>query len=148
MSKQNKKHITSSIEINAPVEKVWGILTRNEEWEYWNPFIVKSEGKIAIGRKIKNTMVMDGKKMAFKPIINSYVTNEEVTWTGNLIIPGLFDGKHTFKLQKLGDESTLLIQEEVFSGILSGWFASNGLDKTLANFEKMNKALKAVAEEI
>lgn len=69
----------------------------------------------------------------------------ELRWKGRLLIPGPFDGEHSFHLQALDSRRTKFAQKEVFSGILVPLFGSR-LSATRRGFELMNQALKARAE--
>ena len=50
---------SSSVEINAPVEKVWSLVDRLEEWPQWMPSIKKIErvsaGPLAVGSQLSVT---------------------------------------------------------------------------------------------
>ena len=50
---------SSTIEINAPVEKVWALVDRLEEWPQWMPSIKKiekvTEGPLAVGSQLSVT---------------------------------------------------------------------------------------------
>jgi hypothetical protein len=65
---------------------------------------------------------------------------------GRLLVPGIFDGEHHFKLESLDGRRTRLIQQERFTGLLVPLFAASLDQHTLAGFHLMNKALKARAE--
>lgn len=56
---QEKKEIRTEIIINASTAGAWSVLTNNENYENWNPFIVKYEHKIELGKRIKNTIKME-----------------------------------------------------------------------------------------
>lgn len=142
-----KKEIRTQIIIKASTAAVWSVLTNNENYENWNPFIVKSEGKIELGKHIKNTLKNGNKNMVFKPKITDYTPETLFGWKGNLLIPGVFDGYHVFELHKISDMETKLIHHESFSGILSGLILNQIRTETEAGFVAMNKALKAKAEQ-
>ncbi|MAZ36760.1 SRPBCC domain-containing protein [Salibacteraceae bacterium] len=143
---QGKKEINTQIIINASTAAVWSVLIDNENYEKWNPLIVKSEGKIELGKRIKNTMNNGGKTMVFKPEIKELDTNKLFGWLGHLLIPGIFDGHHVFELQKISENETLFIQRERFSGILSGLILKSIRKETTDSFEAMNEALRKEAE--
>jgi len=138
--------IRTEIVINASKEKVWSVLTNLEAYPQWNPFIVQSKGRIAVGERLENTLQNGAKTIVFKPKVLQVRQNEYFEWLGSLWFKGLFDGRHYFEIQELGPGQVNLIHGESFSGILSGMiFRSIGAD-TRNNFVKMNEALKARAE--
>lgn len=42
------KVIATKREINAPIEKVWGVMTQIEKYPEWNPFIVKIDSNKSV----------------------------------------------------------------------------------------------------
>jgi hypothetical protein len=137
------REVVTEIQINATPEKVWEVLTANEQWYVWNPFITKSEGIIMVGHKLKNTMVMKGQKpMTFKPTVLKAEPERELRWLGRLLMPGIFDGEHYFKLEASGS-GTRFVQGEIFRGILIGML---NYDDVRESFEALNVALKKRVE--
>jgi len=138
--------IKTSIPINATPEKVWSILTDFKNYPQWNPFITQIEGELAINNKIKIKLEPpESNKMKFTPTIKTLTYNKEFSWLGHLFVPGLFDGNHSFFLQK-SKGTTILLHEESFTGILVPLFKKQLLTNTKKGFELMNKALKELAE--
>jgi hypothetical protein len=62
-----------------------------------------------------------------------------------LLLDGLFDGEHYFRVEALSAHSTRFVHGEHFSGILIG-LMSGLLKKTDRGFALMNEALKKRAE--
>ena len=62
-----KHKIRTEIIINASKEKVWSILADLNAYAVWNPFIVKSEGILKVGTKLRNTLQNGDKTIVFKP---------------------------------------------------------------------------------
>ena len=69
----------------------------------------------------------------------------ELCWLGRLLIPGLFDGEHSLRLEPTLDGDTRFTQAEKFSGILVAPFKGVP-DSTAMGFGQMNQALKARVE--
>lgn len=142
------KELKTTILINAPITRVWQILTDQEAYSEWNPFIKKMEGKLAIGEIIAVEIQPPGQKpMTFKPQIKVYTPQQEFRWLGHLFVPGIFDGEHYFKLEATGNRQTKLIHGERFSGLFAGVILKMMGTNTKAGFEVMNEALKLRAEE-
>ena len=55
------KILQTEILINAPAEKVWGILMDFEKFPEWNPFILSIEGKQETGAQLQEFQEMRGK---------------------------------------------------------------------------------------
>ena len=140
------KQIRTEIIINASKEKVWNILTDFENYKAWNPFIINSSGKAIEGSKLTNTMKLDEKTQTFCPKIIKVEENKYFDWLGHLFFKGIFDGHHYFEIKELENNQVKLIQGENFSGIFSRLIMKSIGEKTMANFVKLNKALKNLAE--
>lgn len=139
--------ITTEIEIAAPAATVWNILTDLEHYHNWNPFIIRSEGKVAVGKQIRNTMLLPGmSEQVFTPTVLEVETNKSFRWLGSLFVKGIFDGEHCFYLKELNPNKTLLVQKENFRGILAGITLRYIGEQTEQGFVAMNEALKVMAE--
>jgi hypothetical protein len=86
-----------------------------------------------------------GRAMTFKPTVTVVDPSLELRWLGRLLLPGLFDGEHRFRLEPLDGDRTRFVQSERFSGILVA-FSGKGLAKTERGFDAMNEALKLRVE--
>jgi hypothetical protein len=141
------KQLETEIEINAPAERVWKILTDFHAHPSWNPFIKELRGKPAVGETLRVFVKPPGGKgMIFKPIVLKADENRELRWLGKLFVSGLFDGEHYFQIESIDKDHVKFVQGENFSGLLVGLFAKS-LDKgTLNGFRQMNEALKKRAE--
>ena len=139
--------IETNIEIDAPPDRVWAVLTDFDGMSSWNPFIKSISGRMATGERLSVQIAPPGKAgMTFKPSVLKVQKSRELRWLGHLLFAGLFDGEHYFLLTPIGDKKTRLTQGEKFSGILVGLFRGT-LTATEAGFVAMNAALKQKAEE-
>ncbi|QSA96985.1 SRPBCC domain-containing protein [Methylococcus sp. EFPC2] len=139
--------LITEIEIHAAPQRVWSTLTDFPSYPLWNPFITAIEGEPVAGSRLKVSIrPPGGKAMSFRPTVRIVAPNEELRWRGRLVLPGVFDGEHFFRLCATGDGGVRLVHGERFSGLLVGW-AQSGLETGVrAGFVAMNQALKARAE--
>jgi hypothetical protein len=142
------KELRTEIEIQASAERVWQLLTDFPAFPQWNPFIRKASGNIRVGERLEVRLQPSGASaMTFRPTVLKVEPNREFRWLGHLLIPGLFDGEHSFTIEPLGEGRVRFTQREVFTGLLVPLLA-RGLDTdTQRGFEEMNQALKARAEQ-
>ena len=142
------KEIRTEIDIRAPVEKVWELLTDFKSFELWNPFIRKIEGTPSVGTKIKiHLHTSAGKSRSYRPKITMVETFKELRWFGKSTIPGLFNGERIFILEPIESNQTRFIHKEIFTGLLVSLVGSR-LDKDMySSFNSMNEALKERAEK-
>ncbi|MEM6966851.1 MAG: SRPBCC domain-containing protein [Bacteroidota bacterium] len=139
------KSIQTEIIINAPREKVWQLLTDFKNYPTWNTFIVSIEGELKEGGRLKNKMVVDGKRQTFRPKIQKVIPNEYLEWLGKVPL-GMFNGQHYFQLETVGNGQTKLTHGEYFSGWLRGMIMKKIGAATRRGFIKMNEELKKLAE--
>ena len=142
-----KKELHSEIEINATPERVWRVLTDFITYPIWNPFIREIRGKAGIGEKLRVFLKPSGSRgMVFKPTVLKAERNREFRWHGKLLVSGLFDGEHYFRIEPIDENQVKFVQGEIFTGILVRLFAKNLDTDTLRGFIEMNEALKRRAE--
>jgi hypothetical protein len=138
--------IETDIDINAPISRVWTLLTDFAAMPSWNPFIKSISGNLRQGARLSVHIAPPGTSgMRFKPTIHSVLRERELRWLGHLFVAGIFDGEHYFLLEPHGACRTRLTHGEKFSGLLVG-LLSGMLSSTEAGFKAMNTALKQRAE--
>ncbi|MDD8012127.1 MAG: SRPBCC domain-containing protein [Acidobacteriota bacterium] len=141
------KELITEIEIQAPAERVWQLLTDFVRFPEWNPFLRRLEGKLTKGGRLKVFMKPSGSfGMTMRPTVIRLDPPHEMRWLGHLFVRGLFDGEHAFVIEEFAPGRVRFIQRETFRGILIPLFARM-LDKdTKRGFLEMNQALKLRAE--
>jgi len=133
--------VTSSVDLNATPQKVWGLLTDTNLHSSWNPFITRMKGSLHVGSKLEVRIEPPGARpMNFRPTVTEVEPNRRLAWLGRFLIRGLFDGAHSFTLEALPQGRTPLIQSESFRGVLVP-FSRTLLAKTAAGFEAMHQAM-------
>jgi len=140
--------VYTEIEINAPAEKVWNILTDFPNQPKWNPIIASLKGTPRVGGRLLVLFKFAGIGTIPMPVkVLVFERARELTWIGRAIFPGILDGRHSFIIEPLGPSKVKFVHLESFSGIALR-FAEKILDSKLkANYESMNIALKALAEK-
>ena len=140
--------VTTTIDIDAPAARVWDILTDFAAYPSWNPFIRSIAGTQKAGATLSVTVQPSGgSPMTFKPRLLVCEVPSELRWKGQVLMPGIFDGEHSFQLSPLGPGRVQFAHGEVFTGILAGLIFRGGLRRsTERGFVEMNEALKQRAE--
>ncbi len=134
--------IKRSIEIRATPADVWRELTDTASYGDWNPFIHRLRGDLRRGERLEvEIQPPGGRSMVFKPTVVEVEPRRCLRWLGHLLVPGLFDGEHSFRIEPLAPDRVRLIQAESFTGLLVRPFRRT-LEKTARGFEEMNTALK------
>jgi len=140
--------IATSIEIQAPPQTVWDIVADFAAYRSWNPFVKSIAGLQDPGSTLVVTLQpQGGRAMTIRPRLLVCRAPEELRWKGRLVLPGLFDGEHSFQISQLDADKTLFRHEETFSGVLVPLLFRGELRRaTERGFEAMNRALKLRAE--
>ena len=141
------KEIHTEIEINAPAEKVWKVLTDFAAYPEWNPFVRRGEGEVRVGARLHvYIQPSGGKGMSFRPTVLVADPNRELRWLGHLWVRGLFDGEHSFSIEPLVEGRVRFVQRERFGGLLLPLLSKMLDGDTRRGFEEMNRALKLRSE--
>jgi len=138
------KTMSATIQIDAPPETVWAVLTDLDRYQDWNPLFREASGQVAVGNRIKLRSVQpaNGRMMTVQPKITVADPGAELRWVASL--PGIMSGEHRFTLTP-ADGGTRLEQSETFRGLLTA-FSGKTLAKAEASFQALNEALKQRAE--
>jgi hypothetical protein len=146
------REISTEIEIHAPAERVWALLTDFGAFPRWNPFIRKIRtvrGEVEEGARLEVFIQpAGGKGMTFRPVLLRVQPPRMLRWRGQLAIPGFFAGEHSFYIEPIRDDRVRFVHREEFRGFLLPllW---RSLDRdTRKGFEEMNRALKSLAEGV
>jgi hypothetical protein len=138
--------IHHAIEIDASPAAVWAVLADVAAYPEWNPFVLSLEGDVRQGARLTARIAPPGgRAMTFRPTVLAAEPERELRWLGRLLVPGLFDGEHSFRIEPLADGRTRFVQSERFSGVLVRLLGRT-LEQTRRGFEQMNEALKLRAE--
>jgi len=140
-------HIDTDIEIHAPAERVWTILTDFAAYPEWNPFVVHADGVLEPGERLSVELRQVGSKpMSFKPRVVAVDRGHGFAWLGRFLVPRLMDGEHSYEIEELAPDRVRFHQRERFRGLLVPFMRRMFDTKTKPSFDAMNQALKARAE--
>jgi hypothetical protein len=128
------KEIVTEIEINAPPERVWGILTDFPAYGKWNPFLYRVVGEAILGTQVRVYLKALGRETKLKCSIITLEPNRELRWKWHLFLPGLYGGEHSLSIEPLGENLLSLFSKSIDRDSKPG-------------FEAMDQALKARAEQ-
>jgi hypothetical protein len=142
------KEVYTEVEIEAPAEKVWGLLSDFANVPKWNPIIKTLKGNPEPGKRVY--VMFNLKGLGPLPLLVkmlAYIPGREITWIGKAPVPWLLEGRHSFIVEPLDGGRCKFVHFERFSGIALP--AVEGIldSKLKPNYEAMNRALKAEAEK-
>jgi hypothetical protein len=133
----------ASATIAAGPDAVWGILTDAPAYADWDSGVVRIEGRIAPGEKIKVVSEANPKR-AFPVKVTTFEPGLAMTWTGGMPL-GLFKGVRTFALTPEDGGATRFTMREEYSGPMLPLIWRSMPDMQ-PSFDKFAAGLKARAE--
>ena len=149
MDLRTTRTIRSAIEIRAPLDAVWRILTDFSAYPEWNPHIRQVRGKPKVGGRLTiRSQPPHGRMVVLRPMVVAWAPPTELRWRGTIISRFLFSGEHGFKLEQLEGMRVRFHQDETFRGLLVPLYARIRLPKTRAGFDQVNEALRERAESV
>ncbi|MDH4269603.1 MAG: SRPBCC family protein, partial [Dehalococcoidia bacterium] len=115
----------SSIDIDAPVTKVWALVDKLEEWPQWMPSIKRidkiSEGPLAVGSQLSVTAKVNGLIVKLLMMITNFVPERNVVLEGKALGTKL---TRFYTLEPVNGKTKVTIGGDV-SGALA-WLARRG----------------------
>lgn len=141
------REIHTEIEINASAHNVWQVLAKFDEYPDWNPFIREVTGELSEGAQLSvSIQPADKDRLTFKPTLIRAAKNHELRWIGRVLVPGIFDGEHYFRIEEISEEKVKLVHGEYFKGFLVPLLWGSIKSGTENGFIAMNEALKYKVE--
>ena len=147
MDLRTTRTIRSAIEIRAPLETVWRVLTDFAAYPEWNPHIRQIRGRPAVGSRLTiHSRPPGGRTVVLHPEVVAWDPPTQFRWRGTFISSRLFTGEHGFRLEQLDDSRVRFHQDETISGLLVPFYARLRLPRTRTGFAQVNEALRERAE--
>lgn len=136
----------SSVDIAAPAQQVWDILTDWQSFPSWNPFIRSAQGRLVVGNRVTIRLQLGRRLITFRPRLIVVDPPGELQWLVRQRVPGLFDVRRRFVVQPTGHSSSRLIQSETGSGLFAPLVMWLMRRDVLEGYRSLERAMKARAE--
>jgi uncharacterized membrane protein len=115
----------SSIEIAAPVKRVWALIDKLEEWPQWMPSIKRierlSKGPLAVGSRLSVTAKVSGLIVKLLMTITELVAERRVVLEGKVLGTKL---KRFYALEPANGKTKVTIGGDVLGPL--AWLACRG----------------------
>jgi len=115
----------SSIDINAPVTKVWALVDKLEEWPQWMPSIKRidkiSEGPLTVGSQLSVTAKVNGLIVKLLMMITNFVPERNVVLEGKALGTKL---TRFYTLEPVNGRTKVTIGGDVLGAL--AWLARRG----------------------
>ncbi|MFD7653731.1 SRPBCC family protein [Actinosynnema sp. NPDC059797] len=140
-----ENELRTEVTIDAPVERVWAVLTDFARYPEWNDLIEYVSGSAVEGAPVRTRAAwgspaqreFEGRITAVRP--PALLASEG----GD---PELFFGRHRWELTAVAPGTTRLVNREAWSGPLADSVYQRSKDLLTGEFDAFNRALKAEAE--
>ena len=139
----NALSVSVQTRINAPLEKVWQVLTDFGNYHTWHPILTLESpaGPLAVGE------LLQGQSSGKQPVTFTIALVQEpnhLAWTGG--DPEVVAGRHAFQLEQLADGTTEFIESEEFTGPAAPEVIGHQLPELHAAYETFAAAFKKRVE--
>jgi hypothetical protein len=138
----------TDIIIDAPIEKVWKVLTDWNNISNWSSSLVGINGDMQNKGEVLISYLVDGKTYD-TPHIFIYQEMVEFGWSDPM--EGSFKGltdNHRFRVEKISDTQTLFIQSDNFNGFGNKEMSAEKVaNMTVKFFPLFNRELKIQVEK-
>jgi hypothetical protein len=136
--------ISATIDIAAPPEQVWAVLTDLASYPAWNPVFREASGQPIAGNTITitSTNPQTGHTMTVKVKVLAAEPATELRWASSVL--GLMRSEHSFLLSRTSG-GTRLEQTQTYRGMYTR-FPPRTINRIQASFEAINQAMKQRAE--
>jgi hypothetical protein len=143
------KELRTEIEFEGTPGEVWEVLTDLAAYPAWNPFLREIEGELRPGARLRVRFQPVGERgITMRPTVRAIEPGRELRWLGHLLVPGIFDGEHRFRIEGAGPGRVRFVQSERFGGVLLPLMWARLRDGgTAKGFRAMNEALARRVEE-
>jgi len=135
---------TTMVEIDAPPERVWQILTDAASYREWNPEILDVEGRMALGERIVARVRLEDGAIRRVPLrVSRFEASSRMDWVGGIPL-GLFVGRRTFTVTPRAGGTAFRLHLSM-SGPLSGMIVKS-VGNRQSEVDSFSAALKRRAE--
>jgi hypothetical protein len=137
------RELRTVIQISAPRDRVWQVLTDFEKWKDWNPIVNQVRGSASEHSRLKITMRgPDGEDtMQYQATVLEAIPPKSFRWRATMMGGFMFSNDRVFELAEKNG-GTELVNAEQFSGLLVPLFWGRMSLFVVPMLKKMNKALK------
>ena len=132
-----------AILIDAPVSRIWSLLTDLPNWPRWNTTVDKVDGTIGLGSRV-TVYAKASPGRAFPLKVSELAPPNLMVWRGGMPL-GLFTGTRTYVLSPQQNGKLQFEMKEEFTGLMAP-LITRSIPDLQPSFEEFAKCLKKAAE--
>jgi hypothetical protein len=134
------------VEIQAPAETIWALVSDLEGWNRWNPIYRDASSALGLGETVTATVTIPGANPnTFTAEISAWEPNKKFGWYSSAL-DGQMQMTRYMEIEKVGDRRCVFVNGELFGGQLGPSIMGGMAAGIQDGFRLMNEALKAAAE--
>ena len=142
------KTFDSILEIDAPAEQVWEVLTDFAAYPEWNPALPTISGDLSVGSTLAMELDLGGKRMAVTAEVQELEPGRAFSWKGHLAADALFTGRRKFTVASTGPGTSSFRHVESLRGLIVPAFMLAKGKAVAGHHHGLNAAVKQRAEEL
>jgi len=142
--------IETSLDIDAPKERVWDVLTAFREWDEWNPVITGMHAVLSPNTPLSFFLRMGGRVHKIKAEMARVTHGKELRWRGppSWLLGRVFRGEHHLIVEPVAGGKSRIVHGERLEGIALPILWRKMRPDLEAAYSKMNQAMKVRAESL
>ncbi len=137
------KSFATRIDILAPADRIWRILTDLPRWPQWNTTVDRTVGNVQLGAKVTVYVKLNPGK-AFPLHVTELESQRRMVWADGMPF-GLFKGARVYTLTATSATATMFEMREDYTGLFAGLIGRSIPDMQPA-FDEFALCLKREAE--
>jgi uncharacterized protein YndB with AHSA1/START domain len=142
-----ENELRTTISIDAPIGRVWAVLTDFPRYPEWNSLIEYVSGVAVAGAEVRTRAAWGSPaEREFEGRITAVLPPRLLASEGG--DPELFFGRHRWELAEEAPGVTRLVNRETWTGPLAASVYASSRELLTGEFDAFNQALKAEAERL
>jgi hypothetical protein len=138
----------NDVEIEGTVEHVWDVLTDFPRYAEWNPVIQDVSGKLRPGEEMVISVGTPSGVRQWVVEVIRVDAGREYAWKFHELMPMIYRGKHTFRIERIDDRNARYLDRESFGGLLLPFRARQIRTRLKSGMVSMGEALKQRVENL
>jgi len=136
------------VEINAPADKAWAVLTDLASYPQWNPYVVTATGTLKEGEKLRIIEEFDGMRRSHAVLVTRFDPQErQLIWVGSTTPSILLKWGEWFGIEPIDANHSRLTVANSNQGLLAWLYWKYNKTRDLQVYRSFGSAFKKKVEE-